>query len=123
MYVSLNHLVGFSIIFIPVMYLVSNLSWLHPSPLHAQYGTRSQVSVYTSLMLTLAVLVLAILIFLPAYFLSLFWFLALMYLICYFLPSSWVLWNISDSSMSLRYLASLFFFWYALIAVPSCHWY
>ena len=64
--VSINRLVRFSIIFISFMYIVSNLSWLHPSYLHVQPISRSQVDVSTSVMLALAVSVLAMFIFLSA---------------------------------------------------------
>ena len=77
-FVSLNILIRFSIIFCSVMSLVSYIYQLNPSPLNMKYGSSSQVSVYTAVILELSASVLDI-------FISLYYFLLRSFLILDFM--------------------------------------
>ena len=63
--------------------------------------------------------------FIPASLVRLFWILALMYIICSLLPSSWEFWNAYTSYLSLSSIASNYFCWFDSIYAPRCSraWY
>ena len=97
--------------------LALKLYQFHPSPLHTQCRSGSQVTVYTSVIIALAPSVLANILFLPPSLICLFW--IFLQVILFMFPYSWGSWNASTIYLYLRSLVPNFQI-YTSIYDPMC---